>query len=105
MNDSIQHIVDKIVQQIHPEAIYLFGSRAKNDVNENADIDLLVIEKETFSTTKSRMKELSRIRKAIMPYSTPVDILLFSSDEVNEWKDSINHIIARCLREGKKIYG
>jgi len=33
-----------------------------------------------------------------------VDILVHSADEVAKWQHSMNHVIARCLREGKRLY-
>jgi hypothetical protein len=32
------------------------------------------------------------------------DILLFTVDEFNQWQHSRNHIIGRCLREGRLLY-
>jgi hypothetical protein len=29
---------------------------------------------------------------------------VYTTDEVAKWQCSINHIIARCLREGKLLY-
>ncbi len=33
------------------------------------------------------------------------DILIYSRDEVERWRNTRNHIIARALREGKVLYG
>ncbi|MGH7565020.1 MAG: hypothetical protein ACREK5_11465 [Gemmatimonadota bacterium] len=32
------------------------------------------------------------------------DILLYSADELERWRDSPNHIIGRALRQGRVLY-
>ncbi|MDD2201334.1 MAG: nucleotidyltransferase domain-containing protein [Firmicutes bacterium] len=34
-----------------------------------------------------------------------VDILVYSREEVDRWRDSRNHVIGRALREGVVLYG
>ena len=41
--DMIEHIVDKIVSEIEPEKIILFGSHAKDSTALDSDLDLFVI--------------------------------------------------------------
>lgn len=40
--DSMKEIVDKIKENIDPEKIYLYGSRARGDFNKKSDIDIAV---------------------------------------------------------------
>jgi len=100
---DISSIGDLIVNTIQPESIWLFGSYARGQATPDSDIDLLIIEKNSFAH-RSRRKELSRIRKALSEVRLAKDILLFDVDEVEQWKDSPNHVIARALREGKELY-
>ena len=97
-------MVQAIVTEVDPERIYLFGSRARGDARADSDIDLLVVESEPFSPDHSRWEEIKRIRKALSGFRIPKDILVYTTDEVTKWQCSINHIIARCLREGKLLY-
>ena len=32
------------------------------------------------------------------------DILVYSRAEVEYWRDSLNHVVARALREGRVLY-
>jgi hypothetical protein len=45
----LQDIVDAIVQEVDPETIILFGSRARGDALPDSDVDLLIVEKEPFT--------------------------------------------------------
>lgn len=97
-------IVKAILNEVEVEKVILFGSRARGDDKPESDLDLLIIQKHNFSKSKSRWNETIKIRKALKNYIVSKDILLFSESEVDYWKDSINHIIPTCLKEGKVLY-
>ncbi|MCP1608616.1 putative nucleotidyltransferase/HEPN domain-containing protein [Azospirillum lipoferum] len=42
-DEKLQILLDRIVPTPEPEAVYLFGSRARGDFHEDSDCDLLVI--------------------------------------------------------------
>lgn len=103
-NEVLNSIVDDIVKKVNPTKVILFGSTARGETNKDSDLDLLIIEKEKFNKDRSRRKELKSIRQLLMKYKIPKDILLYDEEEVAYWKDSSNHIISRCLKEGKTLY-
>ena len=100
----LAEMVEAIVKEANPEKVILFGSHARGDTNMDSDIDLLIIEKEPFTRQRSRRMELSKIRRALSRFMVPKDILVYSSDEVAHWSNSLNHVISRSLREGKLLY-
>ncbi|MBF0174756.1 MAG: nucleotidyltransferase domain-containing protein [Magnetococcales bacterium] len=94
----------RIVEAVHPERIILFGSYARGDAAPDSDVDLLVITTETYGLHNCRRKCLARLWRALPRIRTPVDIILSSADEVSQWRDTTNHLIAHALREGKVLY-
>ncbi len=100
----LQDMVNAIVQEVHPEKIILFGSQVNGNVHQDSDVDLLIIEQDPFGKQRSRWKELSKIRKSLWSFDYAVDILVSSIEEMNKWKNSINHIISHILREGRVLY-
>lgn len=100
----LQEVVDATVRAVDPERIILFGSRARGDTRPDSDLDLLVVEEESFSPQRSRQMELKRIRRALWRFKVPIDVLIYSRDEVDEWRGSPNHVIGRSLREGVTVY-
>jgi predicted nucleotidyltransferase len=106
--DITQEIIDEmvkvIVQAVDPEQIILFGSRAKSAEKLGSDIDLLIIESEPFDRIRSRRKEMAKLWRRLAVFHFPKDILVYSRNEVEYWRDSINNVVARALREGKVLY-
>jgi hypothetical protein len=47
---------------------------------------------------------LRRIHEALAGLGIAKDILLFSVGEVERWRSSPNHIVARALRQGRILY-
>lgn len=102
----LQQMVDTIVREVSPEAIILFGSRARGDARADSDVDLLIVETEPFSPQRSRRKEAARLYIALKGFlNISKDILLYSRDEFEQWKNSTNHVIGRAIREGKVLHG
>ncbi|MBI3128017.1 MAG: nucleotidyltransferase domain-containing protein [Candidatus Tectomicrobia bacterium] len=101
---AIAQAADAIVRQADPERIYLFGSRARGEATAESDVDLLVVEREPFGPRRSRLQEINSLYRAISPYRIAADILVFSSEEFARWRNSINHVVGRCEREGKLLY-
>jgi predicted nucleotidyltransferase len=102
--ELIRAMVDIIVREANPEQIILFGSRARGDARPDSDVDLLIIESEPFSIQRSRRKEAGRLWMALASIDVSKDLLLYSRDEVEARKDSLNHVVGRAFREGKVLH-
>lgn len=101
----LKQMVQTIVREVSPEAIILFGSRARGDARTDSDVDLLVVEREPFSPQRSRRKEAARLYMALRGMALSKDILLYSRDEFDHWKNSLNHVVGRAHREGRVLHG
>jgi addiction module HigA family antidote len=100
----LDEIVSRIVDAVDPETIVQFGSTVRGVADAGSDIDLLVVEREQFGPERSRRRELRRIHEALAGLGIAKDILLFSAGEVDRWRNSPNHIVARALRQGRILY-
>ena len=96
----IADMVRSIVDEVAPERVILFGSQAAGTSGTDSDVDFLVVESEPFHSGRSRRHESARIWKSLSHFDIPIDILLFSHEEVEEWRHSLNHVVSRALREG-----
>lgn len=100
----IQDMTEAVVDEVGPRRIHLFGSCARGTPTADSDLDLLIVEDEQFDHRRNRWAELKRIRRALRPFRIPKDILLYSNNEFEKWRDSVNHIVAHAVRDGRLLY-
>ncbi len=100
----LQRMVATIVKEVDPEQVILFGSQARGNAAKDSDVDLVVIEAAPFGKERDRRAEAVRLWRALAGFRVPKDILVYSRDEVEYWRHSLNHVLARALREGRVLY-
>lgn len=98
--DVLDEIVGRIVAAIHPIRIVLFGSRARGDAEERSDMDLLVIAE----SAKPRSRRAAPLYGTLSDILVPMDILVYSPGEVEEWRDVPQAFVTTALREGRTLY-
>ena len=103
-DEVIDRMAREIVREVDPQRILLFGSWARGEGNEHSDVDFLVVEREPFGRDRSRRQEAVRIWRCLSRFRVPTDVLVYSSSEVAQWRQSRSHVIATALREGKVLY-
>ena len=97
---SLRPAVQKIVSELNPEKVILFGSYAYGTPNPHSDVDLLVIMK-TRASLKDRSWAVSRL---LLPRPFPVDILVKTPKEVEKAVESGDFFIKEILKRGKVMY-
>ena len=98
---QIAEAVKVLVAAAAPEQVLLFGSHARGDATDESDLDLLVIEREV----DDRAREMVRLRRALRPLRIPVDVLVYSSEDVRRWGHQPGSALFWALREGRTVYG
>lgn len=99
--DLINKIVQIIIETAHPLKIFLFGSYARGDENENSDLDFLVIK----DSTEPRHLRAKEIRSKLRGLKFPVDIIVYTPDEFAKWDKIPQSFANTILAEGKVLYG
>ena len=102
--ELLQEMVNTIVEEVDPDQIILFGSQARGDTHEHSDVDLVVLERGPFEDGNSKHDEMIQIHRALSTFLVPTDVLVYTHEDVEYWRDSINNVLARALREGKILY-
>ena len=103
-NLFLQQMVDAIVDEVDPEQVILFGSQARGDARHDSDVDLIILESEPFVGGRSRHREEVRLYQALAGFHVSKDILVYSHEDAEYWRDSLNHVLARAIREGQVLY-
>jgi predicted nucleotidyltransferase len=96
----MDEIVRRIVETAHPARIILFGSRARGEARPDSDIDLLVIA----DSTQPRYRRAGPLYGALSDILVPMDILVYSPEEVREWSAVRQAFATTAIREGKVLY-
>jgi predicted nucleotidyltransferase len=99
-NILIDKIVKRIVDTVQPEKIILFGSHARGAQKQGSDIDLLIINK----SSEPRYRRSAPIYGALSDIMVPMDILVYSPEEIQEWSQVRQAFVTTALREGKVLY-
>lgn len=99
--ELINYIVEKIVREIQPEKIILFGSYARGDFNQDSDLDLFIIKdgKESSRTVRREIEALLWGRRF------PVDLIVRKPQEV-EWNFRAKNpfYLYHIFKDGKALY-
>jgi len=80
--------------------IILFGSYARGDANDESDVDLMVVEKHV----QSKVKEIVRLRKLLRPLRLPIDMMVVSEQDVNDWGALPGTALYWAIKEGEVLY-
>lgn len=100
LTKTIDLAVQRLVAAARPSKVILFGSYAEGRATEESDLDLLVVEQEV----PSKLKEMVRLREAVGSIGLPVDVLVCSEQELEDWGHLPGTVLYWALKEGKVLY-
>ena len=102
LQQEIDTITQQLVTQYQPEKIILFGSAARGDMRKDSDLDFFIV-KQSEKRPAYRTQEVYRILRDV-DYEYPVDIVVYTPDEMTERIDLGDFFIKRVMNEGKVLY-
>jgi uncharacterized protein len=100
VSQALEQAIHKIVDNLNPEKIILFGSYAYGSPTPDSDVDILVII-ETNLPIKERSWQVSRL---LLPRPFPIDILVKTPQEIIEAIESRNAFIQEIISKGVLLY-
>lgn len=100
IEDLIQEASKLLVETARPEKIILFGSYARGDFSEDSDLDFLVI----LSAVEDTFEEMTRLERVLLSLPVPVDVLVYSADDVRERAHLRGTVLYHALTEGKVLH-
>jgi len=98
--EKIQEMVHRIVEQFHPDRIYLFGSRARGDARPDSDVDLLIV----MPIVGSKLSKRVEIRVALHDVGIPKDIAVVTPEEYARYHKIPGTLPRITEKEGKLLY-
>jgi predicted nucleotidyltransferase len=98
--DEIEFIKDRLVKKFDPQRVILFGSQAREDSDENSDVDLLVLTNPN-GNRRNLMLEMDRELHGL---NFARDIIILSNEEFDRDKSIAGTIARYAYIEGKTLY-
>ena len=93
-------VVGRIVREVDPAQIILFGSRALGDARADSDYDLLVVMDEIVDRRATRL----RVRAAIDSLPIFTDIVVATTEQVGWAPALFGDVLQAAVSEGRVIY-
>jgi len=97
----LEEMVRRLREAFQPERIYLFGSRARGDIEPDSDYDLLIVVPDEATPEQKR----SRLAyQALRGTRTAADVLVWTKDAFDSRLHLPASLPAIVAREGKLLY-
>lgn len=100
VSETLPQAVERIVRELHPEAVILFGSYAYGAPTPDSDVDLLVI----WETELPRLERYLAVSQLLSPRPFPVDILVKTPDELARSLAAGDFFLKEIITRGKVVY-
>jgi HEPN domain-containing protein/predicted nucleotidyltransferase len=95
--------VRRLVEALHPERIYLFGSRARGDTHQDSDYDFLVVVPDESAAQRRALEGLAR--EALSGLAASKDVLVYTVGQFERNRPVVASMSATVEREGRLLYG
>lgn len=91
---------DAAVRLLDPDRIILFGSAARGRPAPGSDLDILIIKR----TDEPFARRAVHLRLALMHLNVPMDLLVYTPQEFDKYRELPGSFADVVLREGRVLY-
>ena len=102
ITDPMAEAVRRLRGSLDAERIYLFGSRARGEANEDSDYDFLVVVRDS---PLPRYKREQLAFRALCGLGIAKDVVVFTREEFDRCVGVVSSSPATMAREGRLLYG
>lgn len=100
----LRTIAAEIQAAIPGAEVRLFGSRAQGTARPDSDLDLLVTVPDAWLATHSRFEETGALGWKLAHHRIPIDLLLYSHQEVQDRFQYRQHVVTEAYRHGRELH-
>jgi predicted nucleotidyltransferase len=100
--EALDRALARIVAVMRPEAIYLFGSRARGDARDDSDYDLLVVVPDDAPEVRRSLATTARVPR---DPGVPLDIVPCRRSVFERKRHHIGTLSYLAAHEGRLVYG
>lgn len=98
---QLDEIVRRLVDGLHPERIYLFGSRACGAARNGSDIDILIV----VADDQARAADTyAQAEKCLEGTRLPVELVVCGRSDFERQKNWVSSLSYTVARKGRLLY-
>jgi excisionase family DNA binding protein len=101
---ELRRVVDAIATSIRPDAVILFGSRARGDARAESDFDLAILAPDGVARRRVAMRAYESLAD-VPDRSVAVDIVVLTPSTIATERGLAGAIVGAVAREGVVLYG
>jgi excisionase family DNA binding protein len=101
---ELDRVVGAIVAAVGPDAIYLFGSRARGDAKSESDFDLAVVVPDGSRRRQVAMRSYESLAR-VPGRTVGVDVVVLTPQIIATERELVGSIARSVAREGVAVYG
>ncbi len=102
VDEKLARLLERIDLALAPEAVYLFGSRARGDSSSDSDYDLLVIVPDDTPREKIVLTSTYRLTRGT---GVPADVIACRRSWFEQSRDQVGTLSYKATREGVLVHG
>ena len=99
-DEMVNRLVSRIIDAVHPDRIYIFGSAARGDTGPDSDIDILVV----MPDGVHRRDTSRKIYRSLAGLGIAKDIVVVTESDVQNYGKNPSLVIRPALEEGREVY-
>jgi len=100
IDKKVKQLTKRIVKEVSPEKVILFGSYAWGKPGNDSDLDLFVVQR----TKESKRARQLKLRRLLLDFDMPADILSYTQEEIDHRLKIKDFFIRDIMNNGKIIY-
>jgi len=100
--DALDRAISRIVDVMRPEAVYLFGSRARGDARGDSDYDFLVVVSDDAPVERRSLEATTRIER---DPGVALDIVPCRRAVFERKRHQVGTLSYLAAHEGRLVYG
>lgn len=102
VEQGVALLLERIVPALSPQAVYLFGSRARGDARRDSDFDLLVVVSDDTPRDKIRLTSTYRLTRGT---GVAADVIACRRRWFERTRTQVGTLGYKALHEGRLVYG
>jgi uncharacterized protein len=97
---QIEMVAARLAEAAGAERVILFGSHARGEAQDTSDVDLMIVAKSDLP----RFKRSRALYSLLCPYPFPMDMVVYTPEELERGRQSPLSFVSTVLQEGKTVY-